>query len=415
MPYGLKNNEKVALSMKKELKLGNGETNSLHPTLTQLLHWKGEPMKMRLKPSLKKDSNGNKLPDWVDPNGKHHYVSRRWYASFEHKSTFYGNSLGTADELTAHDNLVILYNNVKNGKYRKGLTTLIKLLTPVDLKRYKPKEFDVEGKGIQKKWINDFFGEYTPNELNKGLIIKYMEQKWGRNEEGKLFAKERSFKADMAVLKSLCKSADKDYDFEALTDGLRYVSEFRDFLPPLTKVQIDMAWEAATKTKVRGEGESFKKAFWIMVYTGIEAMDIWELKPKHFKVIDGQEWLIKDRHKTQNNKHKNVIKVPVIPQLKKIIDSLPIPIDKSTKYFTNFDTENCNQAISRYFSKAGLEGYGSKYIRKYMGSLLTTLGYSQAFIGQVLAHAVDSKQTKKYMKVPDGSLAESFDKIAKLG
>ena len=385
--------------------------------LHQLLTLEGEPMKMRLKPQHKKDSAGNILPDWVDLKGKPHYVKRKWYACFEFKGRFYGNSLGAdkEDELAAYKNLVVLYEEVKTGKHKKGLKTKIKLLSPVDLKKYKPKEFDVECKGIQKNWINPFFGEYTPSDLSKELIVKYMEAKWGRNEEGKLQAMERSIKADLGVLKSLCKSADKNFDFDDLTDGLRYDSQIRDFLPPLTKDLIDRAWESAQKTKVRKEGENFKKAFWIMVYTGIEAMDIWDLSPKHFVVIDGQDWLVKERHKTKYNKRKNVIKLPVIPQLKKIIDSLPIPIGKNTKYFPNFDTENCNQAIGRYFTKAGLDGYGSKYLRKYMGSLLTTLGYSEAFIGQVLAHATDSKQTKKYMKVPDGALAESFSKIAKLG
>lgn len=378
-------------------------------------------MKMRLRPPYSRDSSGNKIPDFVDPQGRPYYVKRNWYACFKYKNKFYGDSLKAEEkeEVKAFKNLTILINEVETGKYRKGLKTKIKFLTPVDLKKFKPKTFSVEDAGIQKNWINPFFGELTPNELTKDLIIKYMENKWGRNEEGKLQAMERSLKADLGVLKSLCKSADQAFDFDDLTHGLKYDSQNRDLLPPLEKHQIDKAWESAKNTKVRKEGEIFKKAFWIMVYTGIEAMDIWDLRPKHFVLIDGQVWLIKDRHKTKYNNRKMVIKIPVLPQLKKIIDSLPIPINKNTRYLEDKDqktfTDNCNQAIGRYFKKAGLEGYGSKYLRRYMGKLLTELGYSEAFIGQVLAHAQDSKQTKKYMKVSESATLEAWDKIAHHG
>ena len=390
--------------------------------LHQLLISEGEPMKMRLKPPYRRDNKGNIIPDSIDSMGRPCFVKRKWFASFWYKKKFYGESLKAEErkDLEAYANLKILYNEVKTGKYKKGLKTKIKNLTPVDLKNFEPKTFSVEDAGIQKNWINPFFGELTPNELTKDLIIEYMENKWGRNEEGKLQAMERSLKADLGVLKALCKSVDEDFKFNRLVSDLKYDSQNRDLLPPLEKHQIEKAWEAAKQTKVRKEGEVFKKAFWIMVYTGIEAMDIWDLRPKHFVLIDGQTWLIKDRHKTKyNNKRKTVIKIPVLPELKKIIDTFPTPINKNTRYLKDKDqktfTENCNQAIGRYFTKAGLNGYGSKYLRRYMGKQLTELGYSEDFIGQVLAHAQDSKQTKKYMKVSDGAMLDAWNKIAKSG
>ena len=65
-------------------------------------------------------------------------------------------------------------------------------------------------------------------------------------------------------------------------------------ITPLTRDQINKAWDQALK--VRG-GKIFKKAFWIMVWTGMEPMDIVDLKPKHFVKIQRHDWLIKDRHK----------------------------------------------------------------------------------------------------------------------
>ena len=50
-----------------------------------------------------------------------------------------------------------------------------------------------------------------------------------------------------------------------------------------------------------------------------------------------------------------------------------------------------------------------------MGKQLTELGYSEDFIGQVLAHAQDSKQTKKSIKVSDNATLKAWNKIAKSG
>ena len=53
-------------------------------------------------------------------------------------------------------------------------------------------------------------------------------------------------------------------------------------------------------------------------------MDICDLRPKHFVNIKGEEWLVKERHKT-----KTVIKVPVLPEFKKILSEVPVPLDKN--------------------------------------------------------------------------------------
>jgi hypothetical protein len=54
-------------------------------------------------------------------------------------------------------------------------------------------------------------------------------------------------------------------------------------------------------------------------------------------------------------------------------------------------------------------------LHRFIGKQLTELGYSEDFIGQVLVHAQDSKQTKKYMKVSDNATLEACNKIAKSG
>ena len=104
-------------------------------TLHELLNAEGKPMKMRLRTPHKKDSNGNKIPDFVDPQGRPHYVKRHWYSCFEYKKVFYGVSLKAVEkeEVKAFKNLTILFNEVETGKYRKGLKTKIKFLRYYDL------------------------------------------------------------------------------------------------------------------------------------------------------------------------------------------------------------------------------------------------------------------------------------------
>lgn len=407
MQYGLKNNDKAAFFEKKVLKLGNEDNDNLHPTLMQLLHWKGEPMQMRLKPPYKKDSEGNNIPDFTDPNGRGYYVTRYWYACFKYKGKFYGESLKAEkkDEIKAHDNLVILFENVKLGKITHGTKKKIKLLPS-------PKDYSEESVGSRKKWIDKFFGEMRIDELSPKILEDFIAWKWGRNEQGIPWAMERSLKGDLIALRLLCKSANENFNWNDLIKDLKVDYRHKDLLPPLTRKQINQAWEHGEKA--RG-GHDFKKSFWIMVWTGIEAMDICDLRPKHFVTIDGEEWLVKDRHKTKYLKVKNVIKIPVLPELKAIIESIPVPIDKNTPYFPNMDNKNCNKAIIKWFTRAGLKGYGAKYIRRHLGAIMMELGYSEAWIGQALAHAVDSEQTKKYMTVRPEKLSEAFNKIAKQG
>ena len=164
-----------------------------------------------------------------------------------------------------------------------------------------------------------------------------------------------------------------------------------------------MAWEQA---KITRGGADFKRAFWIMVFTGIEAMDICTLCPKHFVNIKGKEWLVKDRHKTRLQKKKTIIKIPVLSAFKKILSEVPTPIDKNTPYFPNMDNKNCNDAIIKYFKRVEqkvdgvktypLKGYGSKYLRRHLGELALDLGKSETWVQQALGHAFDSKITRKY-------------------
>ena len=370
---------------------------------SRLLLTEDEPMLMRLLPSIKYDLDGNAIS-----------VRRKWYANFKHKNKHVGVSLGAYEEQLklAHMNLGKLMEDLKQGRVPNGTRKKIRLLKP-------EKPFKGDLIGIRKNYIDPFFGEFTPNELTLGLMEKYLESRWGKDKDGNLQAMERTLKGEMMVLRQLVEAVDENFKFhKRLLADLKYVSLFKDLLPPLTRAQIDLAWEQA---KITRGGTDYKRAFWIMVWTGMEAKDICTLCPKHFVNIKGQEWLIKDRHKTMLQKQKTVIKVPVLPEFKKILSEVPTPIDKNTPYFPNMDNSNCNQAIQKYFKRVEqkvdgvtiypLKGYSSKYLRRHLGELALDLGKSETWVQQALGHAFDSKITRKYMRPREDTMMDVFEAI----
>ena len=275
---------------------------------SRLLSTEDEPMLRRLKPPYKIDkATGKVLPDYIDEDGIGHLKNRRWYANIMHKGKSIQVSLDAneCDIRTADMNLGLLLQDLKLGKVPNGTRKKVKFLKP-------EKPFNSDALGSRKNYIDPFFGEYTPNELTFGLMEKYLESRWGKDKDGNLQAMERTLKGEKSVLRQLVESADENFKFhKRLLADLKYVSLFKDLLPPLSRTQIDLAWEQA---KITRGGADYKRAFWIMVWTGMEARDICDLRPKHFVNIKGQEWLIKDRHKTMLQKQKTVIKLPVLPE-----------------------------------------------------------------------------------------------------
>jgi integrase len=367
----------------------------------------GEPMLMRLKPPIKFDSDGKEIKE-----------RRKWYANFKYKNKHIGVSLGAYEEQIqlAHINLSDVLKDCRAGKVVNGTRKKIRLLNP-------QKPFKGDYIGIRKNYIDPFFGEYTPNELTLGLMEEYLEHRWEKDKDGNLQAMERTLKGEMMVLRQLVEAVDENFNFhKRLLADLKYVSLFTDLLPPLTRAQIDMAWEQA---KITRGGADYKRAFWIMVWTGMEAMDICTLCPKHFVNIKGQEWLIKDRHKTMLQKKKTVMKIPVLPAFKQILSEVPTPIDKNTPYFPNMNNKNCNRAIEKYFKRVKqevdgittypLKGYGSKYLRRHLGELALDMGKSESWVQQVLGHAFDSQITKKYMRPREDTVMDVFEAIGGIG
>ena len=92
---------------------------------------------------------------------------------------------------------------------------------------------------------------------------QYIEQRWGRDDEGNLQCAPSSFKDSMIILKVLCSRVDENYNlYSRVMKSIKYVALHKDLLPPLTEEQIHLVWETAKKHQSKmGMGENFKRAF----------------------------------------------------------------------------------------------------------------------------------------------------------
>jgi len=177
---------------------------------------------------------------------------------------------------------------------------------------------------------------------------------------------------------------------------VKYNKLNKEILDPLTLNQIE------TVSKYINDG--YKPIYWIMAYTGMDVSDVIFLKPKDFK----EGWIKKERGKSGID-----IAVPVCDPLADILKSVPWPINQGARIFPNHTPKGTATYVRRCFKKAGLDGYGSKYLRRFIASILLDNGYSNDWIGKALAHADGSKITKKYSKVYESTLQEAFGKIKK--
>ena len=344
---------------------------------------------MRLMPPYKKDKDGNNILD-----GK----IRKWYTNFRWK--FNGKKCKTKVQVSldayepevrkAIENLSAVFIKLRTGVHVSGLNKPIKDLA-------QDEQFNHEQ---LPKWksIRKFFGEYKVADLTPELIAEYMEFQWGLNEDDELQVMKSTWKKQKQVFNSVVQTVEPSFNISSILEKLEFHEVVNKQLPPLTPLQIYKATQKANGF--------WGDIFFIMLYTGMEARDIWDLKPKH--IAEGI--IEKQRHKTKF-RGENMIKIPIIPQLKAVLGRHPIPLDKNECIFkfkgewrVFGDTVSTN--IQNIFKSAGLEGYGAKSIRRYLGEEIHSQ-YSHEvdrMAKQALAHSKSSKVTKQYTRARLGDL-----------
>jgi len=262
-------------------------------------------------------------------------------------------------------------------------TTIKKLKLP-----YEPKE---RPKKILKNHIYPFFGKHKPKEVDEALIASYIEHRFGRNNNGDLQAYPNTLDKELLALQQLLQVVlGKGYRIPKV----KYKKLKRAKLPPLNFIQIKQAAEFVYRPYV--------EIFWIMALTGIEIADTLALRPMDFK----QGWLDTERSKTGE-----IIRVPICPFLWEILKPVPWPLNKEETIFKNLTADGIKTNITRAFARAGLKGYGAKYLRRFIGSMLLHLGNSESWIATMLSHAKGSNQTKEYLDIYPQKALEEFNKI----
>ena len=149
-----------------------------------------------------------------------------------------------------------------------------------------------------------------------------------------------------------------------------------------------------------------KAVAWLKVYVPANL----ERKAPKAKFYEAE----KLRHKNKYRKNKTEIDMPIVPQLKKVLDSLPEPLDKDQSYFTGYEPWKVSKAIRDIFEKAGLSGYGAKSLRRYVGEEINSQYMAEAdkAVKEALAHSKNSKETARYTRPRQADLYSLMDSLA---
>jgi integrase len=246
-------------------------------------------------------------------------------------------------------------------------------------------------KSALRKHIYPFFGAYKPREIDKSKIEIYIKHRFGLNADGELQAYKNTIEKELLALQRLMQTV---YGEGYKLPKVVYKKLNKEILSPLTLEQIEVVSRCVM--------DMYKPVYWIMAYTGMDVSDVISLTPGDFQ--DG--WIKKERGKSGIE-----IAVPVCEPLEDILKSVPWPIHQDARIFQNMTANGCAIHVRRCFKTAGLDGYGSKYLRRFIASIMLDNGYSNDWIGKALAHAEGSNVTKKYTKVYESTLKEAFGKI----
>jgi len=243
---------------------------------------------------------------------------------------------------------------------------------------------------ILRTHIYPFFGNTKPREVNDDLIKKYIEHRFGLDKNGEIQAFPNTIKKELLALQQLLGVAfGESYKLPKIT----YKKLKREMLEPLTIHQINRASLCVDA--------GYKEIFWIMALTGMDVSDVISLC--RADMVDG--WIKKLRGKTEQK-----IEVPICRELRDILKPLPLPLGKTERIF-KVNSKAVSTHIRRSFVKAGLPGYGPKYLRRFIGTILLSQGNTKDWIAKMLSHAEGSAQTDAYLGVYKTQAEDEFNKI----
>ncbi len=269
---------------------------------------------------------------------------------------------------------------------------------------YEPDNED--NKIIWTKGVKPFFEDTRIMEMDKTALERYAASRWGMADGKRPHFKKDTFSKHVRVLKYAIRTVLKTWE----PPGVDCVEIPFEKKPPLTfeDARIVAPYVKAQSKKL---GLLYWVGFWIEAYTAIDTGDVIALASEHF--IKDRTWIKKLRGKTGQ-----WIKMPIPKPLLEIIDEIPWPLDKKQPLFQGISAGAMNKAITRAFIDAAkvkgnehLAGYGSKYLRRMVSSLLMDYGFDRYWIGKALSHAEGSRQTDKYPDVYDETFEKRFAQV----
>ncbi len=267
--------------------------------------------------------------------------------------------------------------------------------------RQRIKNLKIKKKVIQRnqeildKHIYPFFGLYRPRDIDLDLISTYIGYRYGLNDQGKLQAVHNTIDKELIVLQMLVRTVDKT--FVVPRPDYEYMQR-KGELPPLTMAQIEKAAASVPAKHII--------IYWTMAYTALDISDVTTLR--QFEVKGG--WINSKRGKTKRDIH-----IPICKELQDHFNKLPTQLDPDALLFPRIDNSTVSKEIIRAFKRADLAGYGSKYLRRFIASIMADHGYEETLIGTMLAHAPGSKLTAGYIKPYDKTLIEAFACVGRGG
>ena len=256
-----------------------------------------------------------------------------------------------------------------------------------------PGEVISRNQEILDKHLYPFFGEYRYQDVDENLIRDYIEKRYGLNKDGKLQAVHNTIDKELWVLQKLLRCASKLFKLPKIE--YEHIAKKGD-LPALTFQQIEAAAEFMP--------EKYLPVYWVMVFTGLDIKDVLDLRQGQVK----NGWIDRKRGKTGRPIH-----LPVSLELAEVFKGLPRNLDPDALIFPGLVSHRVSKGIVQGFKRAEMPGYGSKYLRRFLASIMIDNGYSVDLTAKMLGHAPGSKITDGYIKPYDETLLEAVNLIGK--
>ncbi|MBT6716037.1 MAG: tyrosine-type recombinase/integrase, partial [Nitrospina sp.] len=332
------------------------------------------------------------MPELIFPRGKRGI----FHANCRHMGERIQRSLGTTDRRLAERRLAELKTLVERGEYqayKKKFEDLAKQYMDQELPQKSNHSQERYGQIIRTHLLPFFKGK-TLTDINDQLVVEF---KLHRETAG---AKPSTLKKELRVLKDTIRLAKREFQLPTVKNYplMKWANKPKQFDKSMILEESDML---DIKSCVLKE---YQNVFLIGMYSGLRLSDVVSLCPKEVDLKEGT--IGKYQGKTTN-----WVEIPICKKLKKVLDSLVRPLDKSQSFFPGVGTKAVTTNVLRACKKAGFERHSFKSSRHFTATQLTNKGVPIEVVKEWMGHQ-SINTTMIYSKVKKETLkkaATAFD------